>query len=407
MRTDDALLLRYLDDLAAIGAESGGGTFRPLYGAAWAAAGERVSSWMRDAGLAVRRDAVGNVWGRLDGTAGGKAVVTGSHIDTVRHGGKLDGALGIVAGLVAVKALAEQVGRPKRPLEVLAICEEEGSRFATNFWGARAITGAAAAAEAERVTDAEGVSLAAAMRERGLDPGRIATAARDDIDAWLELHIEQGAVLESAGVPLGVVTAICGAVHLEITVTGRPDHAGTTPMDLRHDALVGAAAMVQAVEELARAMGRPAVATVGKLVVEAAQANVVPGVVTFIVDLRHADLTQRRRLEEGIRAGCAGIAQRRRVAVAVRQLHERPPVPMHADLIAALTGAAAAEGVTPLPLTSGAGHDAQVLAARCRAGMVFVPSIGGRSHCPEEATDPGQLALGTQVLARALQALAY
>lgn len=407
MRIDEALLLRSLDGLAAVGAEPGGGSYRPLYGPAWAAAVETVSGWMRDAGLAVRQDAVGNVWGRLDGTTGEKSVVTGSHIDTVRRGGKLDGALGIVAGLVAVRALAEQYGKPKRPLEVLAICEEEGSRFATNFWGSRAIIGAIESGEAERITDGDGVTLAAAMRERGFDPAKIGSAARDDLDAWVELHIEQGAVLESQHVPLGVVSAICGAAHLEIRVTGRPDHAGTTPMDLRQDALVGAAAMVQAIAELATAMGKPAVATVGKLHLEPAQTNVVPGVVTFVVDLRHSDLGALKKLEDGIRAACGTIGARHGLGVDSRTLHQRPPVPMDREIIAGLERAAAAEGLTPLAMTSGAGHDAQVLAGRYRAGMLFVPSIGGRSHCPEEATDPAHLTLGTRVLARALHALAY
>src|SRR5437879_7915843 len=212
---------------------------------------------MKDAGLETRRDAVGNLWGRIEGT--GKSIVTGSHIDTVRHGGRLDGALGIVAGLSAVEALLNEKGKPRRTLEVVAICEEEGSRFATNFWGSRAITGAIDSVDAE---------IGAAMRERGLDPARIATAARDDIDTFVELHIEQGAVLESSGTPLAVVSAIVGTAHLEVTVTGRPDHAGTTPMDLRVDALAGAAAMVQAVESIAKSLGRPAVATVGKLEVE-------------------------------------------------------------------------------------------------------------------------------------------
>jgi allantoate deiminase len=337
----------------------------------------------------------------------GKSVVTGSHIDTVRRGGILDGALGIVAGLEAVQTLAQEFGKPKRPLEVLVICEEEGSRFATNFWGSRAVMGTATAAEAERVTDGDGVTLAAAMRERGLDPSKILEATRDDLDTWVELHIEQGAVLETRGVPLAVVSAICGACHLEVTVTGRPDHAGTTPMDLRQDALAGAAAMVLAIQELATAMGAPAVATVGKLQVEPSQANVVPGRVTFVVDIRHADLRLRRKLEERIGASCATLAKRRGLQVTTRTLHERPPVPMHPEIVTVLQQAAAAEKVAPLALASGAGHDAQILAARCRVGMLFVPSIGGRSHCPEVATAAEHLALGTRVLARALHALAY
>ena len=402
MRIDATLLERRLDELYGVGAEPTGGTYRPLYSPDWATASERVQRWMKDAGLAVRRDAVGNIWGRMEGTAGGKAVVTGSHIDTVRHGGRLDGALGICAGLTAVEALAKTRGKPKRPLEVVAICEEEGSRFATNFWGSRAIVGAIGPGEPES-------AMAEAMRERGFDPAKIPSAARDDIDTFVELHIEQGAVLEASPSRLAIVSAIAGTAHLEVVVTGRADHAGTTPMDIRRDALVATAAMIQAVESIAAALGRPAVATVGKLRVEPDQINVVPGRVVFTVDLRHADLTARRALEERVRSLCGTIASERGLGAEIRVLQERPPVPMHPEVRALLERAAADAGVSPPPLTlvSGAGHDAQVLAARCRVGMLFVPSIGGRSHCPEEATDPAHLALGTQVLARALELIAY
>jgi allantoate deiminase len=389
-------LERRLDELYAIGAEPDGGTYRPLYGPAWATAGDLVERWMRDAGLETRRDAVGNIWGRADGN--GKAIVTGSHIDTVRHGGRLDGALGIVAGLTAVEALLKEKRKPRRTLEVVAICEEEGSRFATNFWGSRAIVGA---------IDSPDAAMAAAMRERGLDPAKAASAARDDIDTFVELHIEQGAVLESSGGTLAVVSAIVGTAHLELAVTGRPDHAGTTPMDLRLDALTGAAAMVQAIESIAKSLGKPAVATVGKLEVEPDQINVVPGKVVFTVDLRHSDLGGRRALEERIRSLCATISQERRLGLAVRTLQDKPPVAMHPDVRAVLTRAARECGVQATELVSGAGHDAQILAARCKVGMLFVPSIGGRSHCPEEATKPEHLVLGASVLARALELLAY
>jgi len=395
MGIDRTLLEQRLDELYAIGAEpDGGGAYRPLYGAAWTTAVERVERWLTDAGLKTRRDAVGNLWGRAEGTDKGKSIVTGSHIDTVRHGGRLDGALGIVAGLTAVEALLKEKGKPRRTLEVVAICEEEGSRFATSFWGSRAITGAIDTVDAE---------IAAAMRERGLDPTKIASAARDDIDTFVELHIEQGAVLETSKVPLAVVSAIVGTAHLELTVTGRPDHAGTTPMDLRLDALAGAAAMVHAVESL----GRPAVATVGKLSVEPDQINVVPGTVVFTVDLRHPDLAGRRALEERIRSLCGTISEERRLGLAIRTLQEKPPVAMHPDVRALLARAAKECGVAATELVSGAGHDAQILAARYKVGMLFVPSVGGRSHCPEEATKPEHLELGTTVLAKALELLAY
>jgi len=399
VRIDEGSLHRCLDELYAVGA------YRPLYSDAWAAACNLVAGWMKEAGLAVRRDAVGNLWGRIEGS--GSAVVTGSHIDTVRHGGRLDGALGIAAGLTALRAIAQARGKPKRPLELLVVCEEEGSRFATNFWGSRAIIGAIGPDEADTVKDAEGVTLARAMRDRGLDPATIASAARDDLGAFVELHIEQGSILETEQVPLAVVTTIAGAVHLEVVVTGRPDHAGTTPMDLRRDALAGAAAMIQAVQSIAAALGRPAVATVGRVRVEPDQINVIPGRVTFTIDLRHSDMTGRRALEERLRSLCGTIASERGLGIEIRTLHERPPVPMNGAVRQVLERAATDTGVTPKVLVSGAGHDAQVLAARCQVGMLFVPSIGGRSHCPEEATDPKHLALGTRVLARALELLAY
>jgi allantoate deiminase len=407
MRIDAAKLERRLDELYAIGAQSEGGVYRPLYGNDWVTAGERVERWMKDAGLKTRHDAVGNIWGRIEGSEKSKSIVTGSHIDTVRRGGRLDGALGIVAGLTAVEALIEARGKPKRPLEVVAICEEEGSRFSTNFWGSRAIVSSIDEAEASNVKDASGTTIAQAMRERGLDPARIASAARDDIDTFVELHIEQGAVLESSGKPLAVVSAIAGGAHLEAQVTGRADHAGTTPMDLRHDALAGAAAMIQAVESIARSLGSPAVATVGKLRAEPDQINVVPGRVVFTVDLRHADLGARRALEERIRSLCGTIASERGLKLEIRTLHERPPVPMHPDIRHILERAASDIDVAPVSLVSGAGHDAQILAARCRVGMLFVPSIGGRSHCPEEATQLEHIELGTRVLARGLELLAY
>ena len=392
------ILERRLDELYAIGALSDGGTYRPLYGDAWAEAGKRVARWFTDAGLEMRRDAVGNLWGRAEGSEQGKAIITGSHIDTVRRGGRLDGALGIVAGLTAVETLLTTRGRPRRTLEVVAICEEEGSRFATNFWGSRAITGAIATVDPD---------IAAAMRERGLDPGKVATAARADIDTFVELHIEQGAVLETSGTPLAVVSAIVGTAHLEVAVTGRPDHAGTTPMELRHDALTGAAAMIHAIESLARSLGRPAVATVGRLQVEPDQINVIPGRAVFTVDLRHSDLTARRTFEERIRSLCATIAGERSLGADIRTLQERPPVPMDRAVRALLSQAAHDRGVDAPEMVSGAGHDAQILAARCKVGMLFVPSIGGRSHCPEEATSPRHLALGTEVLTRALELVAY
>src|SRR2546428_6488637 len=389
MRIDGAPIHLRLDELYEIGAEPTGGAYRPLYGDAWATAVERVERWMKDAGLTTHRDAVGNLWGRAEGHDKGKAVVTGSHIDTVRRGGRLDGALGIVAGLTAVETLLTTKGKPRRALEVVAICEEEGLRFNTNFWGSRAITGAIDTVDPE---------IAAAMRERGLDPAKVATAARDDIDTFVELHIEQGAVLESSGTPLAVVSAIVGTAHLELTVTGRADHPGTPPMELRRDAMAGAAAMIQAVESIARSLGAPAVATVGRVRTEPDQINVVPGRVVFTIDVRHADLGARRALEERIRSLCGTIASERALGLDIRTLLERPPVPMHPDVRALLVGAAKECGVQAAELVSGAGHDAQILAARTKVGMLFVPSIARASRILVGSTHLAHIETGAREL---------
>src|SRR5581483_6091684 len=268
---DERRLLRRLDELAQRGALAGGGIYRALYTPAWVAATALVSDWLKDAGLLVRRDAVGNVWGRIEGARGGRAIVTGSHIDTVRGGGALDGALGVVAGIEAVASVVARYGRPTRILECVAICEEEGSRFNTNFWGARAIADRIEPDEATRVRDADGVTLADAMRGVGLDPAKVAQAVRRDLDTFVELHIEQGPILDDAGEHVAVVRTIAGTTHLEVTVRGEADHAGAAAMGRRRDALLGASAMTLAIAEAACRLGPPAVATVGTMTVEPAQ----------------------------------------------------------------------------------------------------------------------------------------
>ena len=387
---DERRLLRRLDELAQRGALPGGGRYRALYTPAWVSATELVSGWMKEAGLLVRRDAVGNVWGRVEGSRGGRAIVTGSHIDTVRGGGALDGALGVVAAVEAV-----------------AICEEEGSRFNTNFWGARAIADRIEPDEASRVRDADGVTLADPMRGVGLDPANIAQAIRRDIDTFVELHVEQGPILEEEGPRLGVVRTIVGTAHLEVVVRGQPDHAGATAMDRRRDALLGASAMMLAIADVAREMGPPAVATVGTIAVEPAQVNVVPGLARFTVDARHSDNAQRTLLVADITRVCKVAGRERDLSVDVRTLRDRPAVQLNERAADVARRACLACGVAPRDMTSGAGHDAQVLSAAAHAAMIFVPSIGGRSHCPEEATAAEDVILGTRALAAALRDLAY
>jgi allantoate deiminase len=404
---DERRLLRRLDDLAQRGALPHGGIYRPLYSPPWSSAMELVTIWMREAGLLVRRDAVGNVWGRIEGSRGGRVIATGSHIDTVRGGGALDGALGVVAGIEAVSSLWQRFGRSTRILECVAICEEEGSRFDTNFWGARAIADRLEPGEADRVRDPDGVSLGDAMRAVGLDPANAATAVRRDLDIFVELHVEQGPILEDHGPRLGVVTTIAGSAHLEMTVRGQPDHAGAMAMDRRRDALLGASAMALAIADTAVRMGHPAVATVGTIAVEPSQVNVVPGLARFTVDTRHPDPSRRSELIAQIGDLCKRIASERGLALEIRPLRDRAPVTLSPRVTDVLRRASVAAGVEPREMTSGAGHDAQVLSAAANTGMLFVPSIDGRSHCPEEATAAEDVVVGTRVLATALHELAY
>jgi allantoate deiminase len=407
VEVDERRLLRRLDSLAQRGATGSSGIYRALYTPAWTSAMELVTGWLKDTGLLVRRDAVGNVWGRIEGSRGGRAIVAGSHVDTVRGGGALDGALGVVAAIEAVATLWEHFGRPARILECVAICEEEGSRFNTNFWGARAIADRLEPGEAERVRDADGVALADAMRAVGLDPATAATAVRRDVDIFVELHIEQGPILEEYGPRLGVVTTIAGTTHLELTVRGQPDHAGAMAMSRRRDALLGASAMALAIADAATQLGHPAVATVGTIAIEPGQVNVVPGLARFTVDARHPEPEGRRELLGAITNACKRIALERGLAVEIETLRDRPPVTLSPRTTDALRRASRAAGVEPRDMTSGAGHDAQILAAAAQTGMLFVPSIGGRSHCPEEATAAEDVVLGTRVLATALRELAY
>jgi allantoate deiminase len=396
-----------LDQLYALGAHPDGGTYRSLYDPAWTRAQELITSWMLERGLDVRVDPVGNVVGRLRGSGDGPVVATGSHMDTVRNGGRLDGAYGVVGGILALGALARSAGTPTRTLEVIAFCEEEGSRFTNHYWGSRSIVGLTDEREADRSVDKAGTSLAEAMRDQGLDPGAIGAARRDDIGHFLELHVEQGGILESEGLDLALVTAITGITRWDVVVTGEANHAGTTPMNLRHDALAGAAEMVSAVETAALHAGAPAVATVGRLSVVPDQINVVPGKVVLTVELRTPDREQQVSAGKAIETALVEIAARRGLGIDLDLQHDHEPVPMSPDVMEAVRATLDESGLPYRRLSSGAGHDTQLMSRVANVGMIFTSSRGGISHSPLEDTDPRALGAGVAVLAGALRRLAY
>lgn len=408
VHVDPDLIERHLVELARHGAYGETGVWRTAYSPEWVAAQEQVAAWLAEAGLEVRRDAVGNVWGRLEGTEPGRVIASGSHIDSQTPGGRYDGALGVVASLVAVAALGERFGRPRQTIEAVSLCEEEASRFpAASFWGSRALTGRIEPDDPERIRDFDGGSIGDAMRAVGLDPGRISEAARNDIDAWIELHIEQGPVLENAAVPVGIVDVITGIRHYAVRLVGRSDHAGGRPMEGRLDPVAGLAEIVTAVVGVALELGPPAVTTVGKIHVDPNLAAAVAESVTFTVDSRHPDsdvlAEQYSRQEELMRE----IARHRGLEISWTKAIDLPPCRCDPDVVAALERAAGAQHVPFLRLHSGAGHDTQNIAGIARAAMVFARCKDGRSHTPAEFVSVEDAVAATRVLAAALYELAY
>jgi len=405
---DAALLERYVFELARHGAHGETGVWRTAYSPAWVAAQDAVAGWYAEAGLEVRRDAVGNVWGRLGGDDPASVVASGSHIDSQTPGGRYDGALGVVAALVAVRALHEQFGRPRRTLEAVSLCEEEASRFhATNFWGSRAIAGMIGPDEADSIRDADGVSIADAMRDVWLDPTRIGEAARDDLTSWIELHIEQGPVLETSGLAVGVVDAITAIRHYVVELSGRSDHAGARPMAGRRDAVAAFAEIVTGVIGVALELGSPSVTTVGRVKVEPNLPSAVPERVEFTVDSRHPDprvLAEQHTRQEAL---MRTIAERHDVEISWRVPLDLAPCPCDPSIVEVLERAAREEGVTVARMQSGAGHDTQNIARVAPVAMVFARSKDGRSHTPAEFTSIGDAVEATRVLAAALYELAY
>jgi allantoate deiminase len=370
-------------------------------------ASDAVREWMAAAGMTVREDAAGNVIGTYEGSdpdAG--RLMLGSHLDTVPDAGRYDGALGVVVAIGAVARLAARGERLPFAIEVYAFSDEEGTRFGTAYLGSAAVAGGFDEAWLSR-RDGDGATMAEALRAYGCDPDALAGARRDadELIGYVEVHIEQGPVLERADTPVGVVEAIAGQTRWDVELRGRPGHAGTVPMDGRRDALCAAAELVLAVEDAGRA--RPGlVATVGELDVLPGAANVIPGVVRLGVDLRHGDDAARTEALEWLEAEAERIAAEREVELATLPRFDHGAVRCSPELVAALERAVRARGVEPLRLVSGAGHDGVQLAALAPVGMLFVRCAGGVSHDPAESVAEDDVAVALDVLDDFLTGLA-
>ena len=361
-------------------------------------AADLVALWMRETGLDVFEDALGNVRGR---TGEGPRLLLGSHIESVIDAGRYDGTLGVVAAILAYDALARAGAKPAFGIELVAFGDEEASRFPTTL-----STSAALAGHFEPKTlqlkDAAGVSYAEALRAYGKNPGDIASVALkpQEAAAYVELHIEQGPVLEAADQPLGIVTAMVGQTRLSIEVKGEAGHAGTVPMNLRRDALAGAAEMMLAAEKIGQGGG---VATVGVIEAKPGAVNIIPGFARFTLDLRAASNEARNKAIAAFRRECETIAARRKLEVAFTLTHEIPTTLCDARLQDQLAAAIDAVGGKPLRLPSGAGHDGMSMAKLCPIAMLFVRCKGGVSHNPAEYASPHDMGLAVAALVRFIE----
>ena len=373
-----------------------------------AAASAEVAGWMREAGMTARIDAIGNVVGRYEGREpGAPCLLLGSHLDTVRDAGRYDGILGVAIAVDCVADLAARGVRLPFAIEVVGFADEEGVRFAATLLGSRALAGTFDANVLDNVDD-DGVSMRAALVAAGLEPDRIADAARarGEVLAFVELHIEQGPVLERQRQTIGAVTGVQGISWQEVTISGQSNHAGTTPTSMRHDAGFAAFAIGAFVRGLAIEIGPPQVGTVGKIDLEPNLVNVVARTARLTVDLRNTDETELQSAESKLVACLDELAEREGVTIERRTLARFEPVAFDDRMIDLVEATAERLGLKVRRLPSGAGHDAQMMARICPTAMVFVPSVGGISHNPAEYTSPGDLTAGAQVLLEVMCRLA-
>lgn len=395
------------DALAAI-SETPDALTRVYLSAQHLQANQLVGEWMRQAGMTVWQDSVGNICGRYEGAQeGALAVLLGSHLDTVRNAGRYDGMLGVLTAIEVVDGLHQQGRHLAQAIEIVGFGDEEGTRFGITLLGSRGITGTWPQGWLE-TCDASGISVAQAMVQAGLDPARVALAARhqDDFSACLELHIEQGPCLEQEGLALGVVEAINGARRLNCRFTGEAGHAGTVPMSHRKDALAAAAEWMVLIENTTRQQGGNRVATVGELRCLPGAVNVIPGEVALSLDIRGPQDGPLDALLAELLAQAQTIAARRGLSFSAEEFYRIAATPCDARLQDLLGQAVESVQGRSLSLPSGAGHDTIALAERWPVGMLFVRCRGGVSHHPAESVMAEDVALAIEAFGRAVRTLA-
>jgi len=396
LRVDLDRLIARIEALGREGALPGGGVSRLALTDADKAGRDRVTGWMRELGLSVSVDRVGNLFGRRAGETDEAPVMIGSHIDTVATGGRYDGNLGVLSGLEIVATLNDAGVTTKRPIVVAAFTNEEGARFQPDMLGSLVHVGALDIAAALATKAVDGPALGEELSRIGY--AGEAEVGRPNVHAYVEYHVEQGPVLDAEGFTVGAVTGVQGISWTEYTIEGVSNHAGTTPMSMRHDAGWAAAAIATRVRRIARDIGGDQVGTVGAMTVSPNLVNVVPNKVVMTVDLRNTDEARLRKAEGRLAAFVTATATAEGVTITPRRLARFEPVPFAPQIVDRVESLAREHGHKVKRLPSGAGHDAQMLARVCPAGMIFVPSVGGISHNITEYTKPDDIGAGADVL---------
>lgn len=393
-----------LQALAEIGAIADGGVCRLALSGEDGAGRDLVVRWMTELGLAVSVDAIGNVVGVRAGFEAGPPVMTGSHIDTVRTGGRYDGNLGVLAGLEVIQVLNDAGITTRRPLAVAFFTNEEGARFNPDMMGSLVFVGGLALDAALQTVGIDGVTVGECLQRIGYAGPQ--ACGKPAVQAYVELHVEQGPVLEAEGFTIGAVEGVQGISWTEFTVSGVSNHAGTTPMRMRHDAGFVACAVAQQARQIAREMGGNQVATVGALKLSPDLVNVIANKAVFTVDLRNTDETALQEAERRLHSFANEAAAAEGVTLTSRRLARFEPVSFDPASVALIEATAQQLGLSVKRLPSGAGHDAQMLARICPTAMIFVPSVGGISHNVKEYTTPSDLEAGANVLLHTLLKLA-
>jgi N-carbamoyl-L-amino-acid hydrolase len=404
-RVSQRRLMRDLNAIGRIGIGDRGAVTRLVFSIKELRSRQVLIHLMRQAGLKIHIDAIGNIFGRFGGSdPRAPAVLAGSHLDTVIHGGKYDGPVGVIGALEAIRTINENSIPVRSPLEVVCFVGEESSRFGFSTLGSSLVAGEVHPKDLTNAIDPQGTKLADVLSSLGIAQRGLKRLKRSpkSLKAYLELHIEQGPILEAKGKRIGLVTSIAAPSRFKVIFKGQADHSGTTPMDMRKDALVAAAQLIEYIEKICRknasmAQGR-VVGTVGAMKIEPGVINAVPGRTELSVDIRGTSAQSKNRVARMVKQQARYIAMRRDIRFEVLTIREEDPVPLDKRLLRVARELCDDQGIDYEIMPSGAGHDAMQMAKITPAGMIFVPSKRGISHNPLEWTDPADITLGTQLL---------